>query len=251
MRCPLPDHLPLGTSWQGRQGPRGQQQVPVGTRGHHQLQAGGGQSLPPTPPPHPGGSLPGNLRDGFLSPGEDGGLSHPGLGGDAVGCGCPCEEPPRIAHRHLPPGDRCPAVPLPAGGVWPAGSPREDGPGRLQQREGSCITIQYNLSPFPLPSSRGDGYCLIPFDSSFIICLPPSSIPVVPPRLLCGRNQSLVSDGCSGGGREGTAERGWLARRGGEGARPGRAARMGMVGPQGVSAFAVWLLQVQLWVVAL
>lgn len=79
------------------------------------------------------------------------------------------------------------------------------------------MTIQYNLSPFPLPSSRGDGYCLIPFDSSFIICLPPSSFPVVPPRLLCGHNQSLVSDGCSGGGREGTAKQGWLAHRVGRG----------------------------------
>lgn len=52
-----------------------------------------------------------------------------------------------------------------------------DGAGRLRQREGSCITIRDNLSPFPLPSSVGDGYCLIPFDSSFIICLPPSSFP--------------------------------------------------------------------------
>lgn len=99
-----------------------------------------------------------------------------------------------------------PAVPLPTAG--PSRQPAGDGPGRLQQQEGSCITIQYNLSPFPLPSGRGDGYCLIPFDSSFIICLPPSSFPMVPPRLLCGHNQSLVSDGCSGGGKEGTAEGG-------------------------------------------
>lgn len=108
------------------------------------------------------------------------------------------------------PGDGSPPSRCPRRGLagWqPAGA----GPGRLQQREGSCITIRYNLSPFPLPSGRGDGYCLIPFDSSFIICLPPSSFPVVPPRLLCGCNQSLVSDGCSGG-REGRDSGGWLAR---------------------------------------
>ncbi|OPJ87597.1 hypothetical protein AV530_001040 [Patagioenas fasciata monilis] len=29
--------------------------------------------------------------------------------------------------------------------------------------------------------------------SSFIICRPPSSFPVVPPRLLCGHNQSLLA----------------------------------------------------------
>lgn len=90
----------------------------------------------------------------------------------------------------------------------------ELGPGRFQPQEGSCITILYNLPPFPLPSSRGDGYCLIPFDSSFIICLPPSSFTVAHPRLLCGHNQSLVSDGDSGGG-EGRdvkgVERGWLS----------------------------------------
>lgn len=147
------------------------------------------------------------------------GRSHPGLGGDTVGGGCSYEELPCITHRHLLPRYRCPAVPLPAGGARPAGSPQEDGPGRLQQREGSCMTIQYNLSPFPLPSSRGDGYCLIPFDSSFIICLPPSSFPVVPPRLLCGRNQSLVSDDCLGG-REGKDSRVRVARPlGGGGAR--------------------------------
>lgn len=150
------------------------------------------------------------------------GRSHPGLGGDTVGGGCSYEELPCITHRHLLPQYRCPAVPLPAGGARPAGSPQEDGPGRLQQREGSCMTIQYNLSPFPLPSSRGDGYCLIPFDSSFIICLPPSSFPVVPPRLLCGRNQSLVSDDCLGG-REGKDSRVRVARPlgggGGKGAR--------------------------------
>lgn len=62
---------------------------------------------------------------------------------------------------------------------WRARQPQPmgDGAGRLRQQEGSCITIRDNLSPFPLPSSVGDGYCLIPFDSSFIICLPPSSFP--------------------------------------------------------------------------
>lgn len=187
------------------------------------------------------------------------GRSHPGLGGDTVGGGCSYEELLCITHRHLLPRYRCPAVPLPAGGARPAGSPQEDGPGRLQQREGSCMTIQYNLSPFPLPSSRGDGYCLIPFDSSFIICLPPSSFPVVPPRLLCGRNQSLVSDDCLGG-REGKDSRVRVARPlggggGGQGStalpRPWRAVWVGMVGSQGVGAFAVQLLQVRLWVVAL
>lgn len=101
------------------------------------------------------------------------------------------------------------------------------------------MTIQYNLSPFPLPSSRGDGYCLIPFDSSFIICRPPSSFPVVPPRLLCGHNQSLVSDGCSGGGR-GQPNKGGSPAGGGEGAQPCCSPRellgMGMMGSQAVGA---------------
>lgn len=121
----------------------------------------------------------------------------------------PYQRPPEPSTHHGLTRGWVPPIPLP--GWQPAGA----GPGRLQQREGSCITIRYNLSPFPLPSGRGDGYCLIPFDSSFIICLPPSSFPVVPPRLLCGCNQSLVSDGCSGGGREGRrGSGGWLARPG-------------------------------------
>lgn len=72
VRCPLPDRLPLGTGWQGNQGPCWQQQVPVGTRGHHQLQAGDGQTLCPNPW---GLSEPGILEDGFLSPRENGEVS--------------------------------------------------------------------------------------------------------------------------------------------------------------------------------
>lgn len=90
-----------------------------------------------------------------------------------------------LSARHclVPPPARaaCPTalLPLCPATHWRARQlqPMGDSAGRLQQREGSCITIRYNLSPFLLPSSAGDGYCLIPFDSSFIICLPPSSFP--------------------------------------------------------------------------
>jgi len=201
MRCHLPDHLPLGKGWQERRGSCRQQQVPMGTRDITSCRPGVSRASLQTP----GGSQRLVTWGTASSAHERMQGSHPGLGGDAVGWVCSCEEPPCITHHHLPPRYRCPAVLL-RWRAWPAGSPQEDGPGRLQQQEGSCITIQYNLSPFLLPSSRGDGYCLIPSDSSFIICLPPSSFPMVRPRLLCGRNQSLVSDGCSGGGREGTAE---------------------------------------------
>lgn len=142
----------------------------------------------------------------------------------------PYQRPPEPSTHHGLTRGWVPPIPLP--GWQPAGA----GPGRLQQREGSCITIRYNLSPFPLPSGRGDGYCLIPFDSSFIICLPPSSFPVVPPRLLCGCNQSLVSDGCSGGGggkEEGAAEGGLPAL---------GAAGVAGTGPRG--AGCLWVLVV-------
>lgn len=66
-----------------------------------------------------------------------------------------------------------------------------------------------HFSCHSVPSSGGGGnsYCLIPFDSSFIIRLLPSSLAVAHPRLLCGNNQSLVSDGLWGGGEEEMSER--------------------------------------------
>lgn len=99
--------------------------------------------------------------------------------GEHCGCSLPgsCPAPPP-ARAACPSGllSLCPSVPL---SRWRARQlqPMGDSAGRLRQREGSCITIRYNLSLFLLPSSVGDGYCLIPFDSSFIICLPPSSFP--------------------------------------------------------------------------
>lgn len=194
---PLPDHFPLGATLAAA--------GVSGDKGTSPVAGWGGQSPHPAPL---GLSVPGNPGHDLPSPKDDGGSLTHSLGVTLQDVGAHGRA---TMHPPLPPpgvpGHRCcPAVPLPAGRARPAGSPQEDGPGSLQQREGSCLTIQDNLSPLPLPSSRGDGYCLIPFDSSFIICLPPSSFPMAPPRFLCGRNQSLVSDGCSGGGREGTAE---------------------------------------------
>lgn len=147
----------------------------MGTGGHHQLQVGDGQTLPSKPRASPCLGTPSvasfvyeRTRRGGLTRGSEVSLQMWVLS---------------ARHCLVPPPARaaCPAalLPLCPATRWWARQlqPMGDSAGRLQQQEGSCITIRYNLSPFLLPSSAGDGYCLIPFDSSFIICLPPSSFP--------------------------------------------------------------------------